>query len=75
MSSTGRRLRPRTRLTANALGLLLFVACCFPVYWMVSTSFQSRNEIRSPDPTWHPFGGSFDNYRHLFEDGEFIDAL
>ncbi len=73
--NTGRRMRTRTRATANALGLLVFVLCAFPVYWMASTSFQSRNEIRAPEPTWHPFGGSFDNYRRLFEDGEFIDAL
>lgn len=73
--NTGRAMRTRTRLAADAIGLLVFLLCCFPVYWMVSTSFQSRNEIRSPDPTWHPFGGGLDNYRRLFEDGEFIDAL
>ncbi len=73
--STGRRMSTRTRVGANTLGLLVFVLCAFPVYWMASTSFQSRNEIRAPEPTWHPFGGSFDNYRRLFEDGEFIDAL
>ena len=73
--SSGRRLPTRTRLGANAIGLLIFVVCAFPVYWMVSTSFQSRNEIRSPDPTWHPFGGGLDNYRRLFDNGEFLDAL
>ena len=73
--NTGRRMSTRTRVGANALGLLVFVVCAFPVYWMASTSFQSRKEIRAPEPTWHPFGGSFDNYRRLFEDGEFIDAL
>ena len=73
--NTGRRMRTRTRVGANTLGLLLFLACSFPVYWMISTSFQSRNEIRSPEPTWHPFGGGLDNYRRLFEDGEFLDAI
>jgi N,N'-diacetylchitobiose transport system permease protein len=73
--TSGRRLHPRTRLGANALGLLIFVICAFPVYWMVSTSFQSRNEIRSPDPTFHPLGGGLDNYRRLFENGAFLDAL
>ena len=72
---SGRRLPLRTRFAAKTLGLVIFVVCSFPVYWMISTSFQSRNEIRNPDPTWHPFGGSFDNYRRLFEDGGFLDAL
>jgi len=72
---TGRRLRTRTRVGANAVGLLVFAICAFPVYWMVSTSFQSRNEIRSPDPTFHPLGGGLDNYRRLFENGAFLDAL
>jgi len=73
--NSGRRLRTRTRVLANSLGLVVFLICGFPVYWMISTSFQSRNEIRSPEPTWHPFGGGLDNYRRLFEDGEFLDAL
>lgn len=69
------RTRTRTRVGANLLGVAIFLVCIFPVYWMASTSFQSRNEIRSPDPTWHPFGGSLDNYRRLFEDGAFLGAL
>jgi N,N'-diacetylchitobiose transport system permease protein len=64
-----------TRWTSNAIGLLLCLVCVFPVYWMVSTSFLDRREIRSPEPTWHPLGGSLDNYRRLFADGGFVDAL
>ncbi len=63
------------RAFTNGIGLLIFAVFAFPVYWMVSTSFQSRREIRAPEPTWHPFGGGFDNYRRLFDDGEFIGAL
>ncbi len=73
--SDGRRLSLGRRVLVDATGLLVFVLCAFPVYWMVSTSFRTRREIRSPDPTWHPFGGTLDNYRRLFEDGEFLDAL
>lgn len=67
--STGRQA------ALDAAGILVFLMCVFPVYWMVSTSFQDRREIRSPSPTWHPFGGSLDNYRRLFEGGEFLPAL
>jgi len=53
------RTRSRsTRLTADLLGLLVFVVCAFPVYWMVNTSLLPRREINAPDPTWLPFGGT-----------------
>ena len=63
------------RWSSNSIGLVIALLCVFPVYWMVSTSFRTRREIRSPEPTWHPFGGSLDNYRRLFSDGGFVDAL
>ena len=47
----------------------------FPVYWMVNTSLLPRREIRSPDPTWLPLGGTLDNYRRVFTGDRFLDAL
>jgi len=70
-----RSTRRPVRLLADLAGLMVFVVCVFPVYWMVSTSFLPRREIRAPEPTWHPIGGTLDNYRRLFEDGGFFDAL
>jgi N,N'-diacetylchitobiose transport system permease protein len=67
--------RRSMRLLADLAGLGVFVLCVFPVYWMVTTSFLPRREIRAPEPTWHPFGGTLGNYRRLFEDGDFFDAL
>jgi N,N'-diacetylchitobiose transport system permease protein len=63
------------RFGANLAGLLIFVACIFPVYWMVNTSLLPRREINAPDPTWLPFGGSLDNYRTVLSGGRFFDAL
>ncbi|SDC34929.1 carbohydrate ABC transporter permease [Nocardioides lianchengensis] len=63
------------RILVDLVGLLVFVVAVFPVYWMVNTSLLQRNEIRSPDPTWLPFGGSFDNYRRVLSGGRFTDAL
>ena len=73
--TSSRRTSRGRRLLADATGLLVFVACAFPVHWMVSTSFQTRREIRAPEPTWSPIGGTLDNYRRLFDDGEFLTAL
>ena len=73
--SSGRRLSLTRRLIANLAGVVVFLVCAFPVYWMVSSSFLERRQIRSAEPTWHPFGGTLDNYRRLFDDGAFLSAL
>jgi len=70
-----RRTTTPVRLTADVIGLLVLLVCVLPVYWMVSRSFLPRNRIRNPDPTWLPFGGSFDNYRRVLRGGRIWDAL
>lgn len=63
------------RIGANAFGVLFLLVMAFPVYWMVNSSLLPRNQIRNPDPTWVPFGGTLDNYRRIFTGGRFWDAL
>lgn len=70
-----RAVRRRTRLLVDALGLVAFLVCIFPVYWMINSSFLDRRDIRAPDPTWVPFGGGLDNYRRLFDETGFVSAL
>jgi N,N'-diacetylchitobiose transport system permease protein len=47
------RLR-RGRLAWNAIALVLFALMVFPVFWMVSTSFKSNDQINSFNPVWFP---------------------
>jgi N,N'-diacetylchitobiose transport system permease protein len=70
-----RPVRRSMRITANLAGVVAFLMCAFPVYWMVNSSFLPRNKIRNPDPTWLPFGGDLDNYRTVFEGDQFLNAL
>jgi N,N'-diacetylchitobiose transport system permease protein len=42
------------KLGWNALGLGLFVVMVFPVFWMISTSFKTQDQINSLTPTWFP---------------------
>src|SRR3954454_25326456 len=70
-----RRASAPVRIGANLAGLVIFLVCAFPVYWMVNTSLLPRREINAPDPTWLPFGGSFDAYRRVLSGGRFFDAL
>lgn len=70
-----RPTRRPVRITANIVGIVAFLMCVFPVYWMVNSSLLPRNKIRNPDPTWVPFGGTLDNYRTVLDGGQFLDAL
>ena len=44
----------RRSLGWNALGLVLFAALVFPVFWMISTAFKSNDQIYSFNPVWFP---------------------
>lgn len=70
-----RRTSLPVRVGADLVGILVFLACVFPVYWMVSRSFLPRNRIKGEDPVFVPTGGTLDNYRRVFSDGSFSDAL
>lgn len=70
-----RRTSLPVRVGADLVGILVFLACVFPVYWMVSRSFLPRNRIKGEDPVFVPTGGTLDNYRRVFSDGSFTDAL
>ncbi|HYF72863.1 MAG TPA: carbohydrate ABC transporter permease [Nocardioides sp.] len=70
-----RPTRRPLRIAANSVGIVAFLMCVFPVYWMVNSSLLPRNKIRNPDPTWVPFGGTLDNYRTVFDGNQFLDSL
>jgi N,N'-diacetylchitobiose transport system permease protein len=70
-----RPVRRPLRVAANVVGVVAFLLCVFPVYWMVNSSLLPRNKISNPDPTWIPFGGTLDNYRTVFAGDRFLDAL
>jgi N,N'-diacetylchitobiose transport system permease protein len=42
------------KLGWNALGLAIFAVMVFPVFWMISTSFKTTDQINSLKPTWFP---------------------
>ena len=59
----------------TSTGVLVFVVASFPVYWMVNTSLLPRREIRSPDPTWLPLGGTSTTTAGSSTGDRFLDAL
>ena len=71
-------MRPRSRagrLAVDALGVVVLLAAAFPVYWMVTTSFQRGVDITGPSPHLTPIGGTLENYRKVFQRGSFLTAL
>jgi N,N'-diacetylchitobiose transport system permease protein len=46
--------RVRTRIGWNTIAVALFVVMVFPVFWMISTSFKTDDQIVGFNPTWLP---------------------
>ena len=72
-SRSPRRSTRRALLTALAVALALVWA--FPVYWMLNSAFLDKVTLQRTTPTFLPFGGSFDNFRAIFDDPGFLRAL
>ena len=57
------RVRRRAQIVWNIVGIALFVALVFPVYWMISTAFKPDGEIVSLKPTWVPLHPTLSHFR------------
>ena len=57
------RSRGLPRLGWNVVGLALFVVMVFPVFWMISTSFKTTDQINSVTPTWFPLHPTLQHFR------------
>ena len=64
-----RARRRRIRRAAwNVVGLVVFVAIAFPVFWMVSTAFKPDTEINSLTPTWFSSSPTLDHFRDAVDE-------
>jgi len=50
-----RARRGRRRFVWDGVGVALFVAIAFPVYWMIASAFKPQEELDGLAPTWFPF--------------------
>ncbi|HKU56200.1 MAG TPA: carbohydrate ABC transporter permease [Gaiellaceae bacterium] len=57
------RSRGLPRLGWNVVGLALFAVMIFPVFWMISTSFKTTDQINSVTPTWFPLHPTLQHFR------------
>jgi N,N'-diacetylchitobiose transport system permease protein len=51
----------------DALGLAVFVAMVFPVFWMVSTAFKPDDQINALTPTWIPLHPTLAHFRDAID--------
>jgi N,N'-diacetylchitobiose transport system permease protein len=51
----------------NAAGIVVFVVCVFPVFWMISTAFKPDDQINSITPTWFPAHPTLQHFRDALD--------
>jgi N,N'-diacetylchitobiose transport system permease protein len=71
---SGVRRRRRGGVAVNLAGLLVALIALFPVYWMVTTSFQRGSDISGTHPRFLPVG-TLANYSKVLAGGAFVSAL
>jgi N,N'-diacetylchitobiose transport system permease protein len=69
------RARGRGRIVWNIVGVALFIALVFPVYWMISTAFKPDSEIISLTPTWIPLHPTLSHFRHAIRQPYFWEDV
>jgi N,N'-diacetylchitobiose transport system permease protein len=47
----------------DAVGVAVFLAMVFPVFWMISTAFKPNDQIVSLTPTWVPLHPTLQHFR------------
>lgn len=52
------------------VALLVLVLFLFPIYWLMTISFKTADEIFAFPPVWWPASIQFGNYAVLFKDGD-----
>lgn len=72
---TARTKRRVRRVCINLAGALVALVALFPVYWMVLTSFRRNVDVKTLNPSFVPTNPTLNNYRKVFEDGDFWTAM
>ena len=61
------RSRRARQATWDAVGVAVFVAMVFPVFWMISTAFKPDDEIISLKPTWFSLHPTLRHFRDAID--------
>ena len=59
----------------NTVALAFAVVMGFPIYWAVITTFKTNKDLITKQPTFWPSKFSFESYKVIFGDSEFLPSL
>ncbi|KIQ63604.1 sugar ABC transporter permease [Kitasatospora griseola] len=59
----------------NTLAIGVALVMAFPIYWMILTTFKTNKDLIAQDPTFWPSSFSFDSYKTIFDDADFLPSL
>lgn len=59
----------------NTVAIGFAVVMAFPIYWMIITTFKTNKDLIAKDPTFWPSSFSFESYKTIFDDVEFLPSL
>jgi N,N'-diacetylchitobiose transport system permease protein len=68
-------VRDKSSVSSNISGIFATILLGFPIYWMVTTSFKSREDVLSTEPKFLPSTLTIQNYRDAFAREGFETSL
>ncbi|MGA1117734.1 MAG: carbohydrate ABC transporter permease [Candidatus Nanopelagicaceae bacterium] len=68
-------MRDKSSVSSNISGIFATILLGFPIYWMVTTSFKSREDVLSTEPKFLPNTLTIQNYRDAFAREGFETSL
>jgi N,N'-diacetylchitobiose transport system permease protein len=70
-----RARRGRRRFVWDGIGVALFLAIAFPVYWMIASAFKPQEELDGLTPTWFPVHPTLSHFRDAINRPFFWDGV
>jgi N,N'-diacetylchitobiose transport system permease protein len=70
-----RARRGRRRFVWDGIGVALFLAIAFPVYWMIASAFKPQEELDGLTPTWFPAHPTLSHFRDAIDRPFFWDGV
>ncbi|WP_026875332.1 carbohydrate ABC transporter permease [Jiangella gansuensis] len=67
--------RPTTTALKYAALTAYLIFLAFPLFWLISTSLKTPQEIALIEPTWIPNEITFDNFRAAFDEQPIVRAI
>jgi N,N'-diacetylchitobiose transport system permease protein len=74
-NESGRAQTRTGRRVLSILAIVLAIAWVFPIYWMINSAFLPVNKLQTPKPTFFPVGGTISNFRQVWNNPTFWDAM